>query len=145
MQFYLGVVALLFIALIYAGMLVYTNKVKAKVNSSLLNLTLGPPLIMLSGFIAFGIEGSEVDYKWDGILMIGVAAILLFGGITLLYFACKYEKPSICSVIGYTQVLFTYIAEILFFDLRLGLYDVIGGALIFSSAIGITIYKLFQK
>ena len=145
LKFYLGILGLMITAILISSILVYTRVVMAKIHIATISIWYSVGLILVSAFGIFIPQANELYFEWKGILLLILFSVLAFLAHTFFYLAAKYEKPSICAVIMYSQVFFTYIAEIVFFGLELGIYDVVGGLLIAITTIAVSLQKLFAK
>ena len=145
LTFYLGILSLVLVAILISGSLVYTRVIMASINFSICNLIYAVCLMLISAFGVFVPNSRPIHFEYVGVLLIALISVLIFLWDTVVYIAAKYEKPSICAIVMYAQVLITYIAEILFFGLKLGVYDLVGGVLIALTTITISVYKFIGE
>ena len=143
--FYVSILVILITAMVSSTLAVYYKKINVSVNSHIANVSYGPPCIMIAGFLGFVLEGRKPCYEWKGILLINLLSGIMFLATHLTYIAVKYEKPNILAVFRTTQVIFVYIGEIIFFSLKLGLYEIIGALIILIATISISLHKLITE
>ena len=144
-MFYIAIFGTLLAAIGRASGMVVVKTINSSVNPFTLNLFVGPISTLAAGLIWYVILKKSSDFGLVGLLLIGITHSIFFLSDTLVYLSLRFEQPSIIALICYSQILFTYIAELLFYELEMGVYDLIGAIILASSTFGLLIYNYLSQ
>ena len=143
--FYIACLVMILDGLLMGFILTHSRKKKANVSVFLVHDNYGVYCVLASTFIL------AIIYQEVGSLTaLHILLILLGNGFGYLamylqYISVKYQKATIVGLISYIQIPITYVAEILFNDLEVHLFDIMGGIIITFSALTLNVYKYWQE
>ena len=144
-MFYVAIFGTLVAANCKSSIMVVCKAINCSVNIFTINLFVGPTSTLGAGLIWYLILKRSSDFGLVGLLLIGVTHSIFYLVSAFTYFAISFEQPSIVALICYSQILFTYIAELLFYDLEMGIYDLIGALILAASTFGLLIYNYLSQ
>ena len=144
-MFYVSVVGTLIAANFRSVRMVVCKTINSSVNPFTMNLFLGPPSTLAAGIIWYLVLRRTSEFEVIGLLLIGLAHSLIFCATTLVYLAVRFEQPSVVALICYSQILFTYIAELIFYSIDLDIYALVGAIILASSTFGLLVYNYLSK
>jgi drug/metabolite transporter (DMT)-like permease len=136
--FYIGWVIVS--ALLNAMFIIDTKRLKCKVGTDILSFYFGFWLsIVMSIYLVLYPPMDAVPYTladW-GCLLACVAGFSI--AIIFLHLAIKLESASVVSIITYTQILYTFIIELVFLGQKADAYSIVGSLLIVGSSLSVLI------
>jgi drug/metabolite transporter (DMT)-like permease len=137
---YVGLVVLS--ALLNAMLIIDTKRLKCKVGTDILSFYFGFWLsVVISIYLVMFPPMDATPYTladW-GCLIACVAGFSL--AIIFLHLAIKVESASVIGIITYSQILYTFIIELMFLGQKADIYSIVGSLLIVGSSMSVLIRK----
>lgn len=122
--------------------LITTKQTKVKVGTDIMTYYLGFWMsISISICLVLFPSGSSNSYTFSD-WMILLACVGAFSiAIIFLHFALKMESPSMVGILTYSQIIYTYLTEIIIYKQSVDTFSIIGSVLIIGSSITVLIRR----